>query len=198
MIPTRAQCLFLFDRYQLPSQKRIHVEAVTKLAIYFANKLINQNPQPKVGQPLAETIKINLELLQAAALLHDIDKNIPKREGERHPDTAVRVLKELGFPEVAEVVAKHSLHFILSHDTTPVSWEEKLLFLSDKMTKYEVIGVEHRFKLWYKENLSPDAITELDASFPKVKLLEQEIYRAANVTFADVKREFGDVYSLHT
>lgn len=173
MIPNRAQCLIFFDRYKLPSEKRIHVEVVTELALFFAKK-----------------IKINEKLLEAAALLHDIDKNIPRRERERHPDTAVRILKELGCPEVAEVVRRHPLHAILDPELAPRTWEEKFLYLADKMTKYEVIGVDHRFKLWYKEQLPPEAVKELDAAFTKVKALEKEVYEKLGITYNDVQKEF--------
>lgn len=178
MIPTRAQCLLLFDRFQLPTQKRIHVEEVTRLALFFAEKLKEKG------------IEINKSLVESSALLHDIDKNIPRKEGERHPDTAVRILKELGMEEVAVVVARHSLHHILSSYTAPQTWEERVVYLADKMTKYEVIGVEHRFKLWYKEHLPPQAVKELDASFPLVKKLEQEVYDTAGIVYEDVKKEF--------
>lgn len=180
MIPSRAQCLLLFDRFNLPSQKRIHVETVTELALFFAHKLTINNSQ----------LTINKNLVQAAALLHDIDKNIPRKEGERHPDTAVRILKDLGFNEVAEVVRRHPLHAILDPQLTPTTWEEKIVYLADKMTKYEVIGVDHRFKLWYKEGLPPDAVAELEAALPKVKALEQELFAVAGITFTDVQKEF--------
>ncbi len=179
MIPTRAQCLLLFDKYNLPSQKRIHVEAVTRLALFFAQKLKQKN------------IAINLKLIEAAALLHDIDKNIPILSGERHPDTAVRVLNELDYSEVASVVAHHSLQQILKAQTAPQTWEEKILYLADKMTKYEVIGIEHRFKLWYGENLPPHAVAELDAALPQVKALEQAVYKAAGISAEVVAREFS-------
>lgn len=178
MIPTHQQCLKLFDVYQLPSLKRIHVEAVAKLAIYIAQAIQTKNP----------TITINVELLEAAALLHDIDKNIPRKSGEQHPQTAVRVLTELGFVEVAKVVAHHSVHFILDERTAPKTWEEKILFLADKMTKYEVIGVEHRFKLWYKENLPKEVMMQLETALPKVKQLEDELLGLAGTTEADVVR----------
>lgn len=183
MIPTRDQCLLLFDRFQLPSQKRIHVEEVTRLAMYLAKKIIDTKETLRPGSG------INLKLLEAATLLHDIDKNILKREGERHPDTGVRVLKELGYEEVAEVVSRHSLHHLLSPHTAPRTWEEKLLYLADKMTKYEIIGVEHRFALWYKENLPQEAVVQLDAALPKVKALEQEVYQLAGITFEDIKKD---------
>ncbi len=179
MIPTREQSLLLWDKYNLPSPKRIHMEAVAKLAFYLAKKITDHDPR----------ITIDLKLLEAAALLHDIDKNVTKREGERHPDTAVRILKELGFNEVAEVVRKHPLHSILDPTIAPKTWEEKLLYLADKMTKYEVIGVEHRFKLWYMEKLPPDAFKELDAALPKVKALEKEILEMAGLTFEQIRTD---------
>jgi len=181
MIPTRAQCLLLFDRYNLPSQKRIHVEVVTEFAKYLARNLKTQNPK----------LKINKELLESACLLHDIDKNISRSEGERHPDTAVRILRELGYSEVASIIATHSLHCILDPKTAPESWEAKILYLADKMTKYEVIGVDHRFKLWYRENLPSAAILELKACYPLVKALEKELLAACGITISDLKQEFG-------
>lgn len=195
MIPTRAQCYLLFDRYKLPSVKRIHVEEVTKLANYFASKFKAQNPRPQTPEASATggqaNVKINEALVEAAALLHDIDKNISPKFGERHPDTAVRVLGELGFTEVAEVVRRHPLHAILSPELTPRTWEEKIVYLADKMTKYEVIGLDHRFKLWYAEHLPAEAVAQLDASFPKIKALEAEIYQAAKISFSDIQKEFG-------
>lgn len=166
MIPNRQQSLLLFDKFGLPSLKRVHVEAVTELALLLAKKIVTKNPD----------INIDFKLLEAACLLHDIDKNIPSKKEERHPDSVVRVLNELGFSKVAQVTKKHSLHCILDPELMPQTWEEKLLYLADKMVKYEVIGVEHRFKLWYKENLPRAAVAQLEASYPKVKALEKEIF----------------------
>lgn len=179
-IPSRKQCLLLFDRFQLPTQKRIHVEEVSRLALFFTQKLKDKG------------IDIDEQLVEAAALLHDIDKSAPKKEGERHPDAAVRILNELDFAEVAEVVKRHSLHTILDPELSPRTWEEKVVYLADKMTKYEVIGVDHRFKLWYKEGLSQEVVTQLDSALPKVKALEQEVYQVAGITQEDIKKEFLD------
>lgn len=187
MIPTRQHCFLLFDKFKLPTQKKIHVEEVARLAMYFVNQFKVHSPQ----------FKVNAALVEAGALLHDIDKNITRRPGEQHPDTAVRILNELGFTEVAEVVKRHSLHAILDPEIAPRTWEEKIVYLADKMTKYEVIGVDHRFKLWYRENLPAEAVKQLNASFPKVKELEKEVYHAANITYADVQQAMS-IYTSRT
>lgn len=164
MIPTRAQVLSLWDKYSLPDAKQTHVQLVEKVALFLANRVTK-----------ATRIEINMPLLSAAALLHDIDKSIPKAKGEHHPDTGVRVLREEGFAEVADLVKTHSLSSILDQNLSPKSWEEKLLYLADKMVKYEILDVEKRFNLWRAEQLPKEAVKELELAYPKVKQLEHDI-----------------------
>lgn len=184
MIPTKAEAFSFFDRFQLPSQKRIHVQKVAQVALIMAKKL------------QANGTALNFELIEIAALLHDIDKNIPKQIGERHPDTAVRILTELGYAEIAEIVETHSLHCILDPVKQPKTWEQKLVYLSDKMVKSELIGIEVRFGLWFAENLPQAAQDELIASLPKVKALEAEIYQIGNFSFTDLQKEVQNNLSL--
>ena len=159
MIPDQAQAKQLWDKYALPEGKRRHVELVAKVAKFLATKL-----------------NMNEKLLIAAALLHDIDKNVEKLPGEKHPDAAVRILREEGMGEVAELVKTHPLHAILDPMIAPKTWEEKLLFLADKMVKQDVIGVDARFRLWNDEHLPKEQRTILDAAYPKVKELEKEVF----------------------
>lgn len=182
MIPTFSHCYALWDKYHLPDAKRVHCQIIADTAYSIGKKLIEHG------------IPLNLELLVAACLLHDIDKAVAKKEGERHPDSSVRILKSENLPEVADVVRTHSLHCILNPATAPTTWEQKVLYLVDKMVKQELIGVEKRFALWYAENLPPQARAELDASLPLVKTLEREIFAAAGITDFDGLK---NLISLH-
>lgn len=159
MIPSEQQAKALWEKYQLPENKRRHVVLVARVA-----------------RNLSKKFNVNRKLLIAGALLHDIDKNAKKIPGERHPDTAVRILTEEGMVEVAALVKTHPLHAILDPTITPATWEEKILYLADKMVKYEIISVDQRFKLWNDEHLPKDAQAELDGAYPKVKQLEKEIF----------------------
>ncbi|MBI4066465.1 hypothetical protein HY411_02000, partial [Candidatus Gottesmanbacteria bacterium] len=69
----------------------------------------------------------------------------------------------------------HPLHAILDPAIAPKTIEEKLLYLADKMVKYEVIGVDGRFRLWNDEHLPVEEQEILDAAYPKVKELEKEV-----------------------
>jgi len=170
MIPTEDEIKKLWEKYQLPRQKRVHVELVARVAMALANYF-----------------PVDKKLLFAAALLHDIDKAAPKLPGERHPDAAVRILREEGMNEVADVVRTHPLHAILNPTICPTTWEQKLLYLADKMVKYEIIGVDRRFALWRDEHLSKDVQHVIDECYPKVKKLEQEVFNIAGISFDDIK-----------
>lgn len=171
MIPTYSQAIALWKTYRLPEKKQQHCLLVAKLALIFAAKLKEK-----------KHITVKTDLLLAAALLHDIDKNIPPKVGERHPDTGVRVLKEIGMDDVATIVQTHPLHAILDTAIAPSTWEEKLLFLADKMTKHETIPVDARFSLWRNENLPKEELVVLETAYPKVKELEQFVCAAIGLT----------------
>lgn len=176
MIPNEEEAKKLWDKYQLPEQKRVHVALVAMVAIFLATKL----------DKLGKFDKLDKELLFAAALLHDIDKNVPKLPGEQHPDAAVRLLREEGMDEVANLIKTHPLHAILDLAIAPQTWEEKLLYLSDKMVKYEIIGVDTRFELWNAEHLPQKEQDVLDRAYPKVKALEREIFDMIGIRLQNV------------
>lgn len=175
MIPTASQAKALWKQYALPPHKQHHAALVALVSRILAGQV-----ERSLG------ICIQKDLLSAGALLHDIDKNIPSLPGERHPDTAVRILQELDMPEVARLVKTHPLHAILDDRIAPRTWEEKLLFLADKMTKQDVITVDERFRLWKEEHTPPDMQTILDNAYPKVKELEEEMLGVIRLTQKDV------------
>ncbi|MFC1646998.1 HD domain-containing protein [Patescibacteria group bacterium] len=177
MIPTGKKCRELWDKYEVSEYKRKHMEIVAKVARLLATKTKSQKPKAK----------INIDLLFAACLLHDLDKNVPKTPGEKHPDAAVRILNDEKMGEVAKLVATHSLHNIIDSDLKPKSIEEKILFLSDKMVKDDVITVDERFRLWKDERLPLQEQTILDKSYPLVKALEDEIMTSLSITPDDIK-----------
>jgi putative nucleotidyltransferase with HDIG domain len=166
MIPTEYEAKKLWEKYRLPEEKRRHVKLVAEVALYFAKK-----------------IKVNKKLLLAAALLHDIDKAV---SSENHPDAAVRILRQEGYGGVADLVKTHPLHAILDPAIAPKTWEEKLLYLADKMVKYDIVGVDKRFALWRDEHLTAQEQKILDASYPKVKELEQEVFKLARISLNDI------------
>lgn len=182
MIPNEQTVHKLWDVYALPEVKRNHSQIVADVALFL-------------GLRVQEILHISIDtnLLYIGALLHDIDKKIPKATGEHHPATGVRILNQLGFGEVANLIKTHSLPAILDQSIAPKTWEEKLLFLSDKMVKHSVITVDERFLLWRKEDMPKEAIDELDKTYPKVKQLEKEVFSLIGLHPYDVAMQVKKV-----
>ncbi len=64
-----------------------------------------------------DQVLLNLELVQAGALLHDITKTRSLLTGEIHPNSGCDLLAALGYPEVGRVVAQHvKLRFYFEND----------------------------------------------------------------------------------
>ena len=185
MIPQEQKAKELWKKYDVPANKQTHLFLVGAVSKFFTERLMQHTP----------TIIINTPLVVAAALLHDLDKNVRKLPGEQHPDASVRILKEEGMEEVAELVKTHPLHLILDSNTEPKSWEEKVLFLSDKMVKYEIITVDKRFDLWRDEPLSEKSRQQVEDAYPKVKKLEKEIFSAAGLTGKSMTEFARTVYT---
>ena len=123
-----------------------HLDRVRKRAI-FLTKLI------KEGQ---KEIEIDLEILQIAALLHDIEQPYNKRKKD-HVEMSIRkamnILKELDYPKrhrVLKVIAEHSLE----DPKKSTSIEAKILFDADKLDGFGYIGMARVFAYGGQQGMS--------------------------------------------
>jgi putative nucleotidyltransferase with HDIG domain len=92
-IPSDEDCERILKHFGVPERIVRHSRFVWELSEYVAGKLI------------AKGIPVDLKLLKAAAILHDIDK-IKTLETGDHGIVAYVYLKK-DYPEVAEVVVSH-------------------------------------------------------------------------------------------
>jgi len=176
MIPSDAEIQVLWEKYHVPEIKRTHLLCVARVSDFLSEKLAEKG------------IPVDTSLVHAGALLHDIDKSVEKLPGERHPDAAVRILQDEGMDDIAKLVKTHPLHMILDSLKGPKTIEEKVLFLSDKMAKYESITVDKRFELWKQEVLPEEQEEILQKSYPLVKALEKEIFSIINIDSHEVAK----------
>ncbi len=112
-IPTRAECLALLALAGTPEPVARHARRVASVSL-------------EIGRALAPLRRVNLSLLEAAALLHDLAKG-----RKRHEAVAARALRRWGFPSVAKVVATHT------DLPKKAGLEQRILYLADKLTNGE-------------------------------------------------------------
>jgi len=94
-IPTQKECYGLIREMGMMDHIVDHSQQVCRVAVCLAEKLSCQG------------IDLNLELIQASALLHDITKTRSFRTRENHAETGGKFLQERGFDEVGHVIAQH-------------------------------------------------------------------------------------------
>jgi putative nucleotidyltransferase with HDIG domain len=132
MIPTREECLKLMVQYRMLENIIDHSLEVAKVALFLSVEL------NKKGQ------RINLRLVEAASLLHDLTKTECLKTKEDHAQTGSQLLKEMGYERVGEIVARH-IWLGKEGDPSCVS-EEEIVNYSDKRVMHDrIVSLEERF-----------------------------------------------------
>ena len=119
---TEEICLRLLEAAGTPAPVVDHCRAVAEEAMGLADRV-------------AGKVFLDRDLLLAAALLHDVVRSLPN-----HAECGARGIEELGYPEVAEIIAQH--HDLQSADLN----EAAVLYLADKYRQgTERVTLEQRF-----------------------------------------------------
>ena len=163
---SREECLELLNKYNVEKMKIKHILLVEKVAVFLAKKLIEKGEE------------VDIERLSRAALLHDLIR------GKHHAQEGYEICLKKGIDEkICLLIKKHGLETILDSLDT---WEEKILFYADKICKYEVIGIDERFRPWIEKAGQIDLV---EKKKQKTEELEKEILDKAGIKFEDIKNE---------
>jgi hypothetical protein len=127
-IPSRQACeRILLERFGADSPVAAHCRAVARLSLFLAGRLN------------AGGDRLDLELIQAAALLHDLAKGKP-----HHAAAGAAILRGMGYGAVADLVA---CHMELPHRDGDAIHAVDLLFLADKLVEgTSFVPLETRFR----------------------------------------------------
>lgn len=171
-IPTREECLELLNEYKVHESIQRHSKAVAKVAVFLAKKLKEKG------------VDINVELVEAAGLLHDLLKAVSfthfeglseaelkkthelqsKYSETGHAEAAYLELKNT-YPEVAKIVRIHTPKNMLDTQT----WEEKLVNYSDKRVWHDKIAALKDREKHYKERYNYTMPEEVKAAYAKTE-----------------------------
>lgn len=124
-VPSQAECAAILDRMQVREQAVKHGALVAGVAGKLADAL------NCAGRSL------NIPLLTAAGKLHDLAKGRPD-----HAHSGARLLRKMGYPKVAELVA---VHHDIECEGSRLD-EAALLYLADKLVQGDrLVTLDERF-----------------------------------------------------
>jgi len=213
-LPTRQECFELIRQYHVPSHIVNHSLAVSKLAVFLAQKLKEKG------------LRVNVDHVDRACLLHDImricdfeklvyrkfDDTVTEEDktkwkwirevykGIGHEDAAYDILREK-YPALALTVKKHRYMAMLDEDERPTSWEEKLVYYADMRVMHDkIVPLKDRLEDGHKRNaflhgVSPQNKINMAKVDSLIYRLEKEIFEKIGLDSTVVTDEFIDLYN---
>lgn len=132
-IPTISQCLEFIEQYEMLDNIRAHSFVVARVAETLVDGLEKTGkalgPLPDRGEVLA------------GALLHDIAKTVCLKTDCLHAETGHDICLELGYPEIAEIVAEHVVlkKFAGHLYRQGIFSAKELVFYADKRVRHDQV-----------------------------------------------------------
>ena len=132
-IPAREECLSLMKKEGMLDNIVRHSLMVEKVALFLAHSLI------QFGE------KLDLKVIGAAALLHDITKTRSIHTHENHALTGELLLNELGYPLIGKIIGYHVEIPILTIKKSSVSHEEIINYADKRVLHDTIVTLTKRF-----------------------------------------------------
>ncbi len=175
VIPTRQLCMEILKSYGTPANVIAHSEEVTRTAMTIAKALVEKG------------YDLDLRLLEAAALLHDI-----ARTEENHGLVGALALEKKGYRKVAGLVKCHM--FYATDPFKSEITELDILCLADRMVKEDkFVGLEVRMGSVLDKLISKGVDTEKVISrIEENKLLKNRIEGILGKTVEALMAEEGN------
>jgi len=133
LIPSRTECMKLQRQFDMPENIRMHSILVAEVALFLAARL-NLN-----------SCRLDMRLIEAGALLHDVGKVCGLESGEDHAAIGAKLLEGIVVPVVWQIVGEH-----ISLDSWQVAGpvtESLVVNYSDKRVRHDrVVSIEDRYQ----------------------------------------------------
>lgn len=177
MIPTREECLRLMGEYGMLENIVHHSLKVAKVALFLSREL-NEKGQ-----------RIDLSVVEAASLLHDLTKTECLKTRGDHAETGSQLLKGIGYKRVGEVVAQH-IWLGKEGDPSSVSEEEIVNYADKRVMHDRIVSLGERFSdLKERYGGNQEAMDYLER-------LQKEIYGIENKIFFILQTNPDDLRRL--
>ncbi|MGK2851919.1 MAG: HD domain-containing protein [Candidatus Limnocylindrales bacterium] len=183
-VPSRIEAAALLLSLDPPPWFLAHARAVAEVAGLLAARIA------------ARGIAVDRRAVEAAALLHDVDKLLPAGDPARalpHGEGSAAWLTRQGHAELARAVAGHPVTRLIDGDAHRhwaafASREERIVAYADKRAGQRLESMADRFASWRRRYPDGwDAITWAGVE-ARAARLEADVCRAADVTPDAVRR----------
>lgn len=164
-VPDRKLCLNLLIKYHVPAHVVGHSLRVAQVGTFLASHLVMAG------------CDIDLRLVEAGALLHDITKMQAIERGEDHAATGGRLVSGLGYPALAEIVRRHVRLDLEIEKATRLTSSHLVNYADKRVRHTSIVSLSERFEdLMVRYGISNDRRKGIECLYEKVKTLEERIF----------------------
>ncbi len=184
-VPGRVEAAMLLLSLDPPVWFLRHARAVAEVASWLAARTAT-----------AAQAQVSRSLVEAAGLLHDIDKLLADDDPARrvpHGDGSAAWLWSKGHPELGPAVANHPVTRLIDGNQferwlATASREERIVAYADKRAGQRLEPMAARFESWERRYPAGRSPQEAAAVRQRAAELETDVCRAASVSPSDVRR----------
>jgi putative nucleotidyltransferase with HDIG domain len=166
-VPDRDAVHRLLDEADLPTGIRVHADGVARVA------------RAGAGLVAEAGIPVDGWLVEAAALLHDIDKPEVRRTGGEHGIVGARRISEAGHEELAMPIASHPVTALLDDERFPIGWPSVLVAVADRHVAQEFLTVDERLDDMKARH--PEHASSIEAARRPAHALEAQLAEAVGL-----------------
>ncbi len=187
-VPDLNQCHEIISNMQMPDHILAHSVKVCKVALIIGDELERTDNN------------IDINLLAAGALLHDITKARSLVTGEKHSETGAELLKAKGYKKVADIVRQHGKldNFL---ETGPVT-EAEIVNYADKRVLGDKIAPLYDRMAYIVERYgtTPQKKEFFISMWKQAERLEKKLFRNIFFSPEELEKQLRDfpIKWLHT
>ncbi len=123
---------------------------------------------------------INSILAHRGGFLHDLAK-LKDESQKNHAELAAEILRDKNQMELSEIARKHLIGNLMSENTRPRTWEEKIVNYADKLSEgSSVVSLDERLQALQRRY--PAFAEKIQNNTPLIKALEMEILEPLGLT----------------
>ena len=183
-VPGRVEAAELLLSLDPPAWFLRHARAVAEVAGWLAARIA------------AAGTTVDRRIVEAAALLHDVDKLLPADDPAHdlpHGDGSADWLTRHGHPELARAAAGHPVTRLVDGEryrrwAAFASREERVVAYADKRAGQRLESMATRFASWQRRYPGGWSAAEARAVLERARRLEADVCRAAGVAPEAVRR----------
>jgi len=120
---------------------------------------------------------LDIKAVGSAALLHDITKTRSFNTGEMHSETGALLLREMGYPEIGDIIRQHVI-LDSCEGKNPISEQEIVNYADKRVLHDQIVSLKKRLEyIKVRYGTRPEFMSRIRLMWKSTMDLEQKLFK---------------------